>query len=71
MASVKRIMVVTINGKNYEIGDGVILRLKTGKVLVGIINQIILRLKDGVKRYIIVLAVDYSLIEIDVDMIDD
>ena len=68
MASVRRDFVFTTHGKDYMEDDSIIMRLKNGKILVGIIKGFSYKCSKG---YLIKLYVDQSEIEIPVDMIDD
>ena len=68
MANAYRKHVLYTNGKEYGEGDPIILRLKTGVILVGIIKKICFHIGPVAS---VVLYVDNSEITIDVDKIDN
>lgn len=68
MAKVKKKLVVTTRGKDYGVGDGIIMKLKNKKVLVGIIENISFIKGRGWQVY---LNNDCGAIEIPADLIED
>ena len=72
MASVRRELVFTTHGKDYMKGDSIIMRLKNGKILVGIIKGFSYNASEKYTGYSICLYLEgQSDFEIPVDKIDD
>jgi len=68
MANAYKKHVLYTNGKEYGEGDPIILRLKTGVILVGIIKKICFSIGHGAS---VALYIHNGEITIDVDMIDN
>lgn len=68
MAKVQKRYVITTRGKNYVVGDDIIMKLKNGKVLFGIIEYVVFTEQHGCN---IGLRTDLSIIEIPIDLIED
>lgn len=72
MASVRRQLVFTTHGKDYMAGDSIIMRLKNGKILVGIIKGFSYTMSEEYTGYSIRLYLEgQSDFEIPVDKVDD
>ena len=63
MANVCKKYVITTRGKNYVVGDDIIMKLKNGTVLVGIIEDI--------ECWDVVLHTINGRVEIPTDLIED
>lgn len=68
MANVCKKYVITTRGKNYVVGDDIIMKLKNGTVLVGIIEGIGLTEQRG---WYVVLNTINGRAEISTDLIED
>ena len=68
MANAYRKHVLYTNGKEYGEGDPIILRLKTGAIIIGVIKKICFPIGPGAS---VTLYIHNGEITIDVDMIDN
>ena len=68
MASICREYLITTRGKNYIIGDDIIMKLKNGVLLVGIIEKVVFKSERG---YFITLLTPKGEVEIPIDLIED
>lgn len=67
MARAWRKPVITVNRKDYGIGDGVMLKLKTGAVIIGIIEDIRFHVGPDVT---LVICTSCGSVDFDIDLID-
>lgn len=68
MANICERYVITTRGKNYLVGDDIIMKLKNGKILIGIIESVTWTLKRG---YNVDLRTESGIVEIPIDLIED
>lgn len=67
MAKVENKPVITTRGKNYVVGDDIIMKLKNGKLLVGII----LRIWFEQLGWYVDLQTNHGVVEVPLDYIED
>ena len=68
MANICKRYVITTRGKNYLVGDDIIMKLKNGTVLVGIIESVVFTEKLG---WHVGLRTGSGIVEIPADLIED
>lgn len=69
MANICKRYVITTRGKNYLVGDDIVMKLKNGTVLIGIIEMV--GFNEGIKWYVGLRTPGSGMVEIPADLIED